>query len=59
MFNHIFLYYALTYLLPRIMEKRMSVISNKHPLNSNFEVWCANMDPKLTEIQKTVRKQGF
>ena len=31
----------------------------KDPLNLNLEVWCANMQPKLHNIWKTVRKHGF
>jgi hypothetical protein len=30
-----------------------------HPLNTPFEVWCAKIDPKLQNIQKGIRKQGF
>jgi hypothetical protein len=30
-----------------------------HPLNMPFEVWCAKIDPKLQNIQKAIRKQGF
>ena len=29
------------------------------PLNTPFEVWCANIPPKLKNIQNTLRKQGF
>ena len=29
------------------------------PLNMPFEVWCANIAPKLKNIQNTLRKQGF
>ena len=29
------------------------------PLNTPFEVWCANIAPKLKNIQNTLRKQGF
>ena len=29
------------------------------PLNMPCEVWCANIAPKLKNIQKTLRKQGF
>ena len=29
------------------------------PLNMPHEVWCANIAPKLKNIQKTLRKQGF
>ena len=29
------------------------------PLNMSFEIWCANISPKLKNIQNTVRKQGF
>ena len=29
------------------------------PLNMPYEVWCANIAPKLKNIQKTLRKQGF
>ena len=28
---------------------------HQDPLNSNLEVWCANMDPKLKKLQKTVK----
>jgi hypothetical protein len=30
-----------------------------YPLNMPFEVWCAKIDPKLQNIQKDIRKQGF
>ena len=29
------------------------------PLNMPFEVWCANVPPKLKNIQKSLRKQVF
>ena len=29
------------------------------PLNMPFEVWCANIAPKLKNIQKSLRKQVF
>ena len=29
------------------------------PLNMLFEVWCANIAPKMKKIQNTLRKQGF
>ena len=29
------------------------------PLNTLFEVWCANIAPKMKKIQNTLRKQGF
>ena len=29
------------------------------PLNMPFEVWCANIAPKLKNIQKCLRKQVF
>ena len=29
------------------------------PLNVPYEVWCANIAPKLKNIQKTLRKQVF
>ena len=29
------------------------------PLNMPFEVWCANIAPKMKKIQNTLRKQGF
>ena len=29
------------------------------PLNTPFEVWCANIAPKLKNIRNTLRKQGF
>ena len=29
------------------------------PLNMPFEVWCANIAPKLKNIWNTLRKQGF
>ena len=29
------------------------------PLNMPCEVWCANIAPKLKNIQKTLKKQGF
>ena len=29
------------------------------PLNTLFEVWCAKIAPKLKNIQKSPRKQGF
>ena len=29
------------------------------PLNMPFEVWCANIAPKLKNIRNTLRKQGF
>ena len=29
------------------------------PLNTPFEVWCANIAPKLKNIQNTLIKQGF
>ena len=29
------------------------------PLNANLEIWCANMEPKLHNLWKTVRKRGF
>ena len=29
------------------------------PLNMPFEVWCANIAPKLKKIRNTLRKQGF
>ena len=28
-------------------------------LNTLFEVWCANIAPKMKKIQNTLRKQGF
>ena len=30
-----------------------------HPLNKLMEVWCANIEPKLQKVWKTVRKQAF
>ena len=29
------------------------------PLNTLFEVWCANIAPKMKKIWNTLRKQGF
>ena len=29
------------------------------PLNMPYEVWCANIAPKLKNIWKSLRKQGF
>ena len=29
------------------------------PLNTLFEVWCANIAPKMKKIRNTLRKQGF
>ena len=29
------------------------------PLNTPYEVWCAKIAPKLKNIQKSLRKQGF
>jgi hypothetical protein len=29
------------------------------PLYKPFEVWCANIAPKLKNIQNTLKKQGF
>ena len=29
------------------------------PLNMPFEVWCAKIAPKLKNIRKSLRKQGF
>jgi hypothetical protein len=29
------------------------------PLNTPFEVWSANIAPKLKNIRNTLRKQGF
>ena len=29
------------------------------PLNTQFEVWCTNIAPKLKNIQNTLQKQSF
>ena len=31
----------------------------QNPLNLNLEVWCANMEPKLHNLWKTVKKTWF
>ena len=46
-------------LLMRTQESQGCQKMRQHPLNSNFEVWWANMDPKLTEILKNGKKIEF
>ena len=29
------------------------------PLNTPFEIWCANIAPKLKNIQNTLKNKGF
>ena len=39
------------------MQGRRNIIQD--PLNIPIEVWCAKIVPKLKNIQKSLRNQGF
>ena len=43
----------------RPQESRGCQKMRQDPLNMLFEVWCANIAPKLKNIQKSLRKQVF
>ena len=35
------------------------VSNGQGPLNKLYEVWCANIAPKMKKIRNNLRKQGF